>query len=99
MAAADPHESLRRRFRWRLPARFSIAEAICDRWARRSPGRTALLSKRPGEPLVATSYGALRDASQALAAALVQTFPNAARPQCSGPAWALAGGLRVIRDP
>ncbi|MFJ5489474.1 hypothetical protein ACIKTA_18875, partial [Hansschlegelia beijingensis] len=26
MAAADPHESLRRRFRWRLPARFSIAE-------------------------------------------------------------------------
>ena len=72
MAAADPHESLRRRFRWRLPARFSIAEAICDRWALRSPGRTALLTKRPGEPLVATSYGALRDASQALAAALAR---------------------------
>ncbi|HVI30203.1 AMP-binding protein [Hansschlegelia sp.] len=70
--ADDPYEKLRGNFRWRLPARFSLAEAICDRWASRSPGRTALLTKRAGEPLAATSYGELRAASQALAAALAR---------------------------
>ncbi|MFV0475012.1 MAG: AMP-binding protein [Pikeienuella sp.] len=30
-------------FEWRLPARYNIADLICDRWARATPDRTALI--------------------------------------------------------
>lgn len=64
------HARLLAGFRWDLPARFSIAEAICDRWARGEPDRVALFLKRPGAALEPTTYGALRAASHALAARL-----------------------------
>ncbi|MFD1333815.1 AMP-dependent synthetase, partial [Methylopila musalis] len=64
------HARLSAAFRWNLPARFSIAEAICDRWAATEPDRPALLLKRPGAALAPVSYGEIRAASQALAAAL-----------------------------
>lgn len=64
------HARLSAEFRWDLPPRFSIADAICDRWATREPGRTALLLKRPGASLEPVSYGDVRAASMALAAAL-----------------------------
>jgi acetyl-CoA synthetase len=64
------YERLRSSFRWRLPRRFNIAEAVCDRWARAEPDRLAVLTKHPGRPIERTSYGELRTASQALAAAL-----------------------------
>ncbi|HEY0291772.1 MAG TPA: AMP-binding protein, partial [Hansschlegelia sp.] len=64
------HDDLRTSFRWDIPERFNLAEAICDRWARAEPDRPAVLTKRPGEALVFTSYGDLRAASLALAAAL-----------------------------
>ncbi|GLK69813.1 AMP-binding protein [Hansschlegelia plantiphila] len=64
------HDDLRASFRWDIPERFNLAEAICDRWARAEPGRPAVLTKRSGEALVFTSYGDLRAASLALAAGL-----------------------------
>lgn len=69
---ADAFEDLRRKFRWDIPTRFNIAEAICDRWAAREPDRVALWLKRPGRGLEAISYGALRAASLALAAGLAR---------------------------
>jgi acetyl-CoA synthetase len=70
MAGPDAFDTLRRSFRWDIPDRFNIADAICDRWAEREPDRVALLVKRPGGPIEAKSYGALRDDSLALAAGL-----------------------------
>ncbi len=64
------YEKLRRAFRWDIPDRFNIAEAICDRWAAIEPARPAILTKRPGAPLETATFGGLRSASQALAAAL-----------------------------
>ncbi|MFD1704534.1 AMP-binding protein [Methylopila henanensis] len=66
------HARLSATFRWRLPERFSIAEAICDRFARREPDRPAILLKRPGVALDITTYGELRRRSLALAAALAK---------------------------
>ncbi|MDR4306754.1 AMP-binding protein [Chelatococcus sambhunathii] len=72
MAPGDggDYERLRREFRWDIPERFNIAEAICDRWAALDPARPAILTKRPGAPLQTTTFGELRAASQALAAGL-----------------------------
>ncbi|MFC7053385.1 AMP-binding protein [Hansschlegelia quercus] len=70
MAGPDAFESLRRSFRWDIPNRFNIAEAICDRWAARDPDRVALLVKRPGKSIEPKSYGVLREDSLALAAGL-----------------------------
>ena len=72
MRSGDAYEEARRAFRWDLPQTFNIAEAICDRWALDEPDRVAILTKRPGEALVPTTYGELRAASQALAAALAR---------------------------
>ena len=72
MRSGDAYDEARRVFRWDIPQEFNIAEAICDRWALPEPDRVAILTKRPGEPLVPTTYGDLRMASQALAAALKQ---------------------------
>lgn len=66
----DSYEALRRDFRWRLPARFNIGEAVCDRWARVEPERIALLfHHREGEADRLT-YGALARRSNAFANAL-----------------------------
>ncbi|RXF75535.1 AMP-binding protein [Hansschlegelia zhihuaiae] len=65
-------ERLRAAFRWEIPERFNIAEAICDRWARREPERLAILTKHPGHALEPTSYGELARASHALAAGLAK---------------------------
>ncbi len=56
-------------FRWRVPARFNIAEACCDSWAEIQPDRVALIDHRADGSLRTWSYGALRDASDRLAAA------------------------------
>jgi acetyl-CoA synthetase len=63
-------DRLRAEFRWSLPARFNIAEACCDRFALSEPDRPALLRYAPGGSLTAVSYGALRQESLRLAAAL-----------------------------
>ena len=70
MPQDDAYWSLYDAFRWEIPQKFNIAEAICDRWAKPEPDRLAILTKRPGEPLSPTTYGELATASHALAAAL-----------------------------
>jgi acetyl-CoA synthetase len=36
-------DDLRARFRWRVPAKFTIARACCDVWAEAEPGRVAIV--------------------------------------------------------
>jgi acetyl-CoA synthetase len=67
---ADTYEDLRDRFRWEIPERFNIAEACCDRWAAREPGRTAIIHRLPDGKVAHVSYGMLRDASERLARVL-----------------------------
>ncbi len=65
------YETLRRDFRWLIPARFNIGVAICDLWARREPDRPALIEWTPSG-LVIHSYEDLRQASNRLAHALAR---------------------------
>lgn len=37
------YEELYRSFRWKVPERFNIAQACCDRWAERTPDSTAII--------------------------------------------------------
>ncbi len=62
-------DALRARFRWRVPARFNIAEAACDSWARTAPGREAIRHVRADGTADAWSYGQLKSASDRLALA------------------------------
>lgn len=62
--------SLRSGFRWPRPARFNIAEAVCDRWAKAVPDRLALRDVRIDENPCDWSFGALARASRQLANAL-----------------------------
>src|SRR5262245_42896555 len=41
--AGASYAEVMRSFRWELPQRFNIAEAICEQHARRAPGATALI--------------------------------------------------------
>ena len=41
--AGKTYEQVYRDFRWELPARFNIAQAICDRHAARTPAAPALI--------------------------------------------------------
>ena len=60
---------VQRDFRWRIPARFNIAVACCDDWARIAPDRPAIIHvEQSGAPEVWT-YAALKDASDRLASA------------------------------
>ncbi len=59
---------MRAGFRWRIPARFNIAERCCDSWAAAEPDRVAVVHVG-GERRVWT-YGQLKRASDGLAASL-----------------------------
>ncbi|MEZ5778425.1 MAG: AMP-binding protein [Paracoccaceae bacterium] len=60
-------KTLRRAFRWQVPARFSMAEACCDSWARHEPERTALLEIDVTGGDRRWSYGELKSTSDRLA--------------------------------
>jgi acetyl-CoA synthetase len=64
----DTYDELRRSFAWDIPARFNIAEAICDRHA--GAGREALVFQRADGQADRYSFDRLQDASQRLANAL-----------------------------
>lgn len=69
LAAAKTWEEARAGFAWRLPARYNIAEMICERWARAAPDRLALIAiGETGE--TRWSYGRLSRRSSQLANAL-----------------------------
>ncbi|CAM5776009.1 AMP-dependent synthetase [Labrys miyagiensis] len=64
------YAALRRDFRWNLPARYNVGADVCDAWARREPGRPAILLRLPGGESDHVTYGALREASDRFALAL-----------------------------
>ena len=66
---ADTYETLRAGFAWNLPERLNMAVQVCDDWAARDPGRTAIIDLTKGPHDV--SYGALRRMADGLAHDLV----------------------------
>jgi acetyl-CoA synthetase len=66
------YEALRAAFRWEIPARFNMAEAACDVWARREPERPAIIDVARDQTVTVISYGELSRRSRQLASALVR---------------------------
>jgi len=64
----DTYDELRQSFAWDIPARFNIAEAICDRHA--GAGREALVFQRADGQADRYSFDRLQDGSRRLANAL-----------------------------
>jgi len=67
LGPAKDFDTLRREFRWDIPARYNIGVDICDRWATVDPKRLAILHVTPAGSLDEFSYGWLRDTSNRLA--------------------------------
>ena len=63
-------ETLQRRFRWNLPARYNIGVDVCDRWAACAPQRPAIVDVDDHGQRTVTTYAELRHASNRLANAL-----------------------------
>ncbi|MDN2566497.1 AMP-binding protein [Aquibium sp. A9E412] len=66
----DSYAALYRDFRWDIPARYNIAQSVCDRWAAAEPERVALIDHRVDGAPDTLSYGALRSRSARLARVL-----------------------------
>jgi len=69
---ARDYETLRREFRWQVPARYNIGVDCCDRWAARDPQRLAILHMRADGHSESISYGWLRETSNRFANVLVE---------------------------
>jgi acetyl-CoA synthetase len=67
---APDFDALRARFRWNIPARYNIAESCCFAWARREPGRVALILRGADDSLSAVTYGEMARGAARLAHAL-----------------------------
>jgi acetyl-CoA synthetase len=65
------YDRLNAEFRWPQLTHYNIGVDVCDRWAAREPDRVAILNVRPDGATEAINFGALRDASNRLANALV----------------------------
>jgi len=63
-------EDLHAAFRWDVPRRLNIARACCDDWAVVAPDRVAVIHRHADDTRETWTYGQLRRASDALAAAL-----------------------------
>jgi acetyl-CoA synthetase len=64
------YEKLYREFRWAIPGRYNIGVDVCDRWALREPGRTAIVHVHADGRVDNLGYGALMTQSNRLANAL-----------------------------
>ncbi|MPZ57393.1 MAG: AMP-binding protein [Rhizobiales bacterium] len=64
---ARDYETLRRQFRWQVPARYNIGVDCCDRWAVRDPRRLAILHVHGDGRSQNITYGWLRETSNRLA--------------------------------
>jgi acetyl-CoA synthetase len=62
--------ALRAGFRWSIPPRMNIAQACCDSWAAMSPDRVAVIHLGAAGRREDLTYGQIKRASDALAAAL-----------------------------
>ncbi len=63
-------ETLRQDFGWPKFDTFNIAQAVCDKWAKSDPNRTALIRPRPGREPRVYSFGELGRTSEKFAAVL-----------------------------
>jgi acetyl-CoA synthetase len=66
----DQHARWHREFRWKVPARFNIAEVCCGRWARERPRAVAIRAEREDGHLALHRYGELQAAANRLSNAL-----------------------------
>ena len=67
----DRYQALHAGFRWRVPARFNIAEACCSRWARTTPHATAIVTDSgAGQRPLRCSYAQLQAQANRLSSAL-----------------------------
>jgi acetyl-CoA synthetase len=57
-------------FHWHVPARFSLFEACCARWARATPGAVAIVAEDEAGHVMRHTYAALHIAALRLAAGL-----------------------------
>ncbi|WP_246217961.1 AMP-binding protein [Jiella pacifica] len=64
------YQTLTAAFTWNLPARYNIAAACADDWARAAPRRVCLIEDRGEAPAVTLGYGELALSSRRLAAAM-----------------------------
>ena len=67
LPAARDYDALYRSFRWQVPARYNIGVDVCDRWAAREPGRTAIFNLGADGAAEEIGYGTLRERSNRLA--------------------------------
>ncbi|MCU0813188.1 MAG: AMP-binding protein [Burkholderiaceae bacterium] len=70
MDTPDAYAHLHRTFRWRVPARFNLAEVCARRWARRTPQATAIRWEHEDGRTGIVTYGALQRDANRLAHAL-----------------------------
>jgi acetyl-CoA synthetase len=70
LPVGKPWEAMRAGFAWDLPARCNIAALCCDDWAAVAPGRVAVIQRDAAGGRRSWTYGDLKRASDALAAAL-----------------------------
>ncbi|MEM1315517.1 MAG: AMP-binding protein [Pseudomonadota bacterium] len=68
---AEDWETMRAAFRWRIPERLNLAEALVGAHARATPDRTALEFLRPDGEVRIWTYGDLERASARFASALL----------------------------
>ncbi|MCP6341505.1 hypothetical protein NL462_27500, partial [Klebsiella pneumoniae] len=54
-------------FAWDIPARFNIAQAVCDRWADSDPDRTAIIDVASDGSSAVYSFSQLRNRASQLA--------------------------------
>jgi acetyl-CoA synthetase len=66
------YEEVRARFRWDIPERYNIGVDVCDRWAEREPGRTALILAEADGGARNVSYGELKALSNRFANLLAE---------------------------
>ena len=66
----DAHDTWHAGFRWRVPARFNIAEVCCGRWARSTPQAVAVLEDEGDGRVRRHGYAALQADAHRLSRAL-----------------------------
>ncbi|KQT78204.1 AMP-binding protein [Methylobacterium sp. Leaf466] len=71
LASAPDYDRLVAGFAWAIPERFNIGVDVCDRWGLREPQRPAIVEVGGDGTVAATTFGALKAGSDALAAGLV----------------------------
>jgi acetyl-CoA synthetase len=67
LPSARDYDALCRSFRWQVPARYNIGVDVCDCWAAREPGRTAIFNLGADGAVEEIGYGTLRERSNRLA--------------------------------